>query len=122
MGGEPSSPRSAPSRRSTPRDRLLIWLLGEGTFRHSGKLEQTLIVWIFFILGLNVIFATGNMCLSSGACAEERTRRAAAVEEAAKIRIALTQVKSTHGFTKLIDNTKTRPVTTQLPLDLHGHG
>merc|ERR1712224_1189561 len=69
------------------RNQLLMWLLGEDTFRskHHGRIEQTLIIWLFFIMATSCLFAVGSISLDVGSCREFVQRRLAAEEEIGRL-------------------------------------
>uniref|UniRef100_A0A7S0AU60 Uncharacterized protein n=1 Tax=Pyrodinium bahamense TaxID=73915 RepID=A0A7S0AU60_9DINO len=93
-GGAPTAQDASPRRRgraaASPRDRLLLWLLGEETYRHAGSLEQSVIVALFCTLAASLLFTVAHSCLHpGGACAAERSRRLLYEEEAARLHEAI---------------------------------
>mmetsp|Transcript_97114 Transcript_97114/g.258054 ORF Transcript_97114/g.258054 Transcript_97114/m.258054 type:complete len:226 (+) Transcript_97114:144-821(+) len=83
------------NRAASPRDRLLLWLLGEDTYRHTGSLEQSIIVAIFCTLAASLLFTVAHSCLHpGGACAAERSRRLAYEEEAARLQQEIQELRA----------------------------
>lgn len=89
---KPHSPsgRKGRARTLSARERLLIWLLGEGIYEHMGQLERSVVFVLFCALATGLSFTAANICFHPrGTCAVEQAQRHAFEEEAARLRLEI---------------------------------
>jgi len=85
----------APSRRHGGLvERVLVWLLGEATYKRTGQLERNIIATLFFILAFCLVFSVAHTCLNPNACEAERSRRIANQEQAMRLRLEIDRLKA----------------------------